>query len=463
MFDVVFLSRLQFALNITYHYLFPPMTIGLGWILIVIEGMYLKTKDVKYKHMVIFWTKIFSLFFAMGVATGFVQAFSFGNNWSQFSKFTGNIFGALLAAEGIFAFFLEAGFLGVMLFGWDKVKPWFHYLATILVSLGATFSAIWIVMANSWMQTPAGYKIIGEGIFQRAVITNLWEIYLNPSFASRVIHVLLGCGILAIFLLLSVSAYYLLKRMHVEFARFTMKFSLYAALLFLILQLISGDQSSGVVAKHQPLKLAAMEGVFETEPGTPFSVIGWVDMKNEKVHGIFIPGLLSLLTFRNLHEAVQGLNEFPRENWPWVPGVFYSFKTMIYSWGAMMLYAITGLILMRKNRIEKHRWFLWLAVFSILFPYLANTAGWFTAELGRQPWIVYNVLKTTMGHSRVLSSEQVLGSLIMFTTIYILMSSLFAFLLNHKIQHGPEQPKIQDQDVQYRDPFLLNKKPQAEK
>lgn len=453
MLDVVLLSRIQFALNITYHYLFPPMTIGLGWILIVLEGLYLKTRDEKYKHMVMFWTKIFSLFFAMGVATGFVQAFSFGNNWSQFSKFTGNIFGALLAAEGIFAFFLEAGFLGVMLFGWDRVRPGVHYLATIMVSLGATFSAIWIVMANSWMQTPAGYKIIGEGALQRAVITNLWEIYLNPSFAARVIHVLLGCGIVAIFLLVSIAAFYLLRRKHLEFAHFTMKLSLFGGLLFLLFQLVSGDQSSRGVAKHQPLKLAAMEGVFETRPATPFSVIGWIDMEEEKVHGIFIPGLLSLLTFRDLSEAVQGLNDFPRENWPWVPGVFYSFKTMIYSWGAMMFIVLTGLILMRRGKIEKHRWFLWIAVFSIALPYLANTAGWFTAELGRQPWLVYNVLRTTMGHSKVLSGEQVLGSLIMFTVIYVLMSFLFFFLLNLKIQQGPKQAEIKDKDAQYRDPF----------
>lgn len=459
MLDVVLLSRIQFALNISYHYLFPPMTIGLGWILIVMEGIYLKTGEIKYKHMVIFWTKIFSLFFAMGVATGFVQAFSFGNNWSQFSKFTGNIFGALLAAEGIFAFFLEAGFLGVMLFGWNKVKPWFHYLATILVSLGATFSAIWIVMANSWMQTPAGYKIIGEGAYKRAVITNLWEIYFNPSFAPRVIHVLLGCAIVAIFLVMSISAYYLLRREHLQFARFNMKFSLYAAVIFLTLQLLSGDQSSMQVADHQPLKLAAMEGVFETRPSTPFSVIGWVDMKNERVRGLFIPGLLSLLTFHDLNEAVQGLNDFPKENWPWVPGVFYSFKTMVYCWGAMMFVALSGLILLRRNRIENTRWFLWIAVFSILFPYLANTAGWFTAELGRQPWIVYNVLKTSMGHSKVLSGGQVLGSLIMFTAIYTLMSFLFFFLLNHKIRQGPEQAVVKDKDAQYRDPFLRKKQP----
>ena len=182
--DPLFLSRIQFALNISFHYLFPPMTIGLCWLIVIFEGMYLRTNKRSYQQMAQFWTKIFSLFFAMGVATGFVQIFAFGNNWSQFSKFVGDVFGSVLAAEGVFAFFLEAGFLGFMLFGWNRVKPWFHYLSTILVTLGATLSAIWIVMANSWMQTPSGYKVIGKGREQRAIITNLWEVYFNPSFVE---------------------------------------------------------------------------------------------------------------------------------------------------------------------------------------------------------------------------------------------------------------------------------------
>jgi len=458
--DVVLLSRIQFALNISFHYLFPPMTIGLSWMLILMEGFYMKTKDVKYKNMVMFWTKIFALFFAMGVATGFVQVFAFGNNWSQFSKFAGNVFGALLAAEGIFAFFLEAGFLGIMLFGWDRVKPWLHYLSTILVSLGATFSATWIVMANSWMQTPAGYKIIGEGAQQRAVITNLWDVYFTPSFLSRLGHVLLGCGIVGIFFILSISAYYLLKRRHLEFARFNIKLSLVVAMVFLLLQLWSADSSARGVARDQPVKLAAMEGIFETKPYTPFSLIGWVDMNDEKVYGISIPGLLSFLTYHDFKQAVKGLNEFPQENWPWVPAVFYSYRTMIYAWGAMMLYAIVGLILLRKNRIENCRWFLWLTIFSIIFPYLANTAGWFTAELGRQPWIVYNVLRTTGGHSNVVSASQVLGSLVMFISIYTLMSALFIFLLNEKIQHGPVTDE-ERKDIQYRDPFKSGKREES--
>lgn len=451
--DVTMLARIQFGFTAAFHYLFPPMTIGLSWMLIIIEGLYIKTGKEIYKQMAQFWIKIFALFFAMGVATGFVLVFAFGNNWSTFSKFVGDVFGTLLAAEGIFAFFLEGGFLGIMLFGWDRVKPWVHYLSTVLVSFGATFSAIWIVMANSWMQTPAGYKIIGEGANKRAVITSLWDVYFNPSFLDRLTHVLLGCWLVGIFLMVSVSAYYMVRKRHLEFSRFTLKLSLATGFVALVLQLISADSTARGVAKYQPTKLAAMEAVYETKEYTPFTVIGIVDAENEKVYGISIPGLLSFLTHHNFKQAVIGLNEFPKEDWPHVPSVFYTYHAMVYAWGAMMLYAIVGLILWKRKRLENASWFLWLAVFSVFFPYLANTAGWFTAELGRQPWIVYNVMRVVEGASKVVTREQVVGSLIMFSVVYSVMFVLFIFLLNRKIQHGPTEEKTSPDDTHFRDPY----------
>ncbi len=452
--DVFLLSRIQFAFTISFHYLFPPMSIGISWMIVVMEGMFLWTKKEKYREMTKFWTKIFGLFFAMGVATGFVQVFAFGNNWSSFSKFVGNVFGTLLAAEGVFAFFLEAGFIGIMLFGWDKVKPWFHYLSTILVTLGATFSATWIVFANSWMQTPAGFKIIGEGANKRAVITNLWDVYFTPSSMIRLGHVLLGCALMGTFLLLSVSAFYLVKRRHLEFARFTLKFSLVCSMVGLLLQLWSADSSARCVGKYQPVKLAAMEGVFETKEHTPFSLIGIVDMENETVKGISIPSLLSFLVYHNFTEAVKGLNEYPKENWPNVPAVFYTYRTMVYAWGAMMLYACFGLFFWWRKKLETQRWYLWLTVFSVFFPYIANLAGWFTAELGRQPWIVYNVMRTYEGLSKVVGAGQVLGSIIMFIVIYAMLGSLFVFLLNRKIHAGPVDEILNQEDKHYRDPYL---------
>ena len=453
--DVTMLSRIQFALNITFHYLFPPMTIGLAWVIIIMEGLYLKTKKKEYYKITSFLVNIFGLFFAMGVATGFVQLFAFGNNWSQFSKFVGNVFGSLLAAEGVFAFFMEAGFLGIMIFGWTKVKPFTHYLATIMVGLGATFSATWIVMANSWMQTPAGYKIIGEGIHRRAVITDLWQVYFSPSFLTRLGHVLLGCLLMGIFLVISISAYYVLKNKHQIFGRKMLKSGLVAAFVVLILQLWSADSSARVVAKHQPVKFAAMEAVFETQPNTPMSIIGIVDMKGEKVYGVSIPSLLSLLTYHNLHQAVPGLNEFPKEDWPHVPTVFYSYRIMIYSWGAMLLVSILGLCFWKS--IERRKWLLWCAMFSMMFPYFANIGGWYTAEVGRQPWIVQGVMRTAQGVSRVIHRSDVIASLIMFIIMYSMMGTLFVYLLNKKIQKGPVFDE--DSSSEYRDPFLeLNKK-----
>lgn len=448
--DVLLLSRLQFALNISFHYLFPPMSIGLVWYIVFTEAIYLKTRSKTHLNTVKFWTKIFSLFFVMGVATGFVQIFSFGNNWSQFSKFVGNVFGAVLAAEGIFAFFLEAGFIGFMLFGWDRISPVFHFISSVLVATGATMSAFWIVAANSWMQTPAGFKVVGTGLYQRAVITNLFDVFFNPSFLTRFGHVLLGCALLSCFLVLSVSSYYLLKEKHLDFARYNMKLGLVLAIVTLLLQSWSADSTSRGVVRDQPIKLAAMEGVFETTEYAPFSVIGVIDMKSEKVIGLKIPGLLSLLSFHNLKTPVKGLKEYARQDWPTnIPGVYYCYHLMIYGWGAMMIGAIWGLIAWKRGRLENARILLWFLVFSVFFPYLSNITGWFVAEMGRQPWIVYGVLRVHQAVSQVLSASQVLASLVMFIVIYSMLGTLFVFLLNRKIQHGPDDSVLLD-DVHFR-------------
>ena len=452
--NAVDLARLQFAFTASVHYLFPPMSIGLGLIIVILEGIYLAKKNEFYLELAKFWTKIFALFFVMGVVTGFVQVFAFGNNWSQYSRFVGDVFGSILAAEGIFAFFLEAGFIGVMLFGWNKVKPWFHYLSTILVALGATFSATWIVMANSWMQTPDGYQIVGEGIFRRAVITDIWKVYFNPSFFDRIVHVLLGCWILGAFLLLSVSAYYMLKKKYANQGKFGLKLGLSLATIFLLLQLWSADSTARGVLKNQPIKLAAMEGVFKTETPSAFCVFGWPLPGEGKTIGLKIPGFLSILSYRDLSQGVKGLEEFPKEEWPNVLWVFQSYHVMIYCWGIMMFLAILGIIFWPKNRLENKRWFLWLLVFSVFLPYVANIAGWFTAELGRQPWIVQGILRTADAASRVVSSADIITSLIMFLCIYGMLISLFFFLLNRKIKHGPVSISNEPDDAHYRDQFL---------
>ncbi|MBJ7449591.1 MAG: cytochrome ubiquinol oxidase subunit I [Parachlamydiales bacterium] len=443
------LSRIQFALNISFHYIYPPLSIGLGIALVIMEGMYVKTGKKLYEELAKFWTKIFALIFAMGVATGLVQVFGFGTNWARYSRFVGDVFGSALGAEGVFAFFMESGFLGIMLFGWDRIHKGLHYFATICVCIGAHFSAVWIIVANSWMQTPAGYKIEGEGEMAHAVITDFWAMVFNPSSVDRLCHTIIGCWLAGAFLVISVSAFYMLKKRHMAHAQVSMKVGLWMALAAVILQLISADSTARGVSVNQPIKLAAMEGVYDTNPYTPMNVFGWVDTKTGKVEGLQIPGLLSFLTYRNFETPVRGLNEFPKEDWPMIQPVFQFYHLMIAMYGLMCLAVAVGFFLWKRKKLAHNKWVLRFLVGSVAFPQIANQAGWFTAEMGRQPWIVYGVMRTSEGVSRNLSSAQVIGSITMFVFIYILIFSLFIYLLNHKIHAGPsdaanEEPVYSD-------------------
>lgn len=447
--DPLTLSRIQYGLTSAFHYLYPPMSIGIGLILVIMEGLYLKTKLPKYKEMTIFWIRIFALTFALGVATGLVQVFGFGTNWAKYSRYVGDVFGGVLASEGIFAFFLESGFLGILLFGWDRVSRRLHYFSTICVCLGAHFSAVWIVIANSWMQTPVGYAIEQTATGPRAVTTDFWQVIFNPSAMDRLCHVIFGCWLTGAFFVLSVGAYYLLKKRHTEAAKSMVHIGLVIAFVVLVLQLISGDRSARLVAKYQPAKLAAFEGVFKTEEKTPISIIGWVDAKNETVHSIKIPGALSLLTYHDINKPVTGLDQIPKDEWPNVAAVFQTYHLMIFMWGFMFLIAILGLIFWKRKTLENKKWLLKVMIISVAFPHIAQQAGWFSTEMGRQPWIVWKLLRTSEGVSSGLVTGQVVGSISMFVVIYILLFSLFIFLLDRKIKHGPESGDL-EQDLVYR-------------
>lgn len=448
--DVLFLSRIQFALHTAFHYIYPPISIGLGIMLVVMEGMYLKTRDVKYKHMTSFWIKIFALTFALGVATGLVQTFAFGTNWARYSRFVGDVFGSALAAEGMFAFFLEAGFMGILLFGWDRVGPKLHYFSTICVCLGAHFSAVWIIVANSWMQTPAGYRIVETEMGPRAEVTEFWSMVFNPSTLDRLTHVILGCWLTGAFFVISVAAYYLLKGRYTKIARSMMRIGLSFAMISLVLQLISGDSSARLIAKYQPAKLAAFEGIYKTEPATPISIVGWVDGKTEEVHSIKIPGGLSFLTYRDLATPVTGLDKIPRDEWPNVPLVFQTYHIMVFMWAIMFLIAFLGFFYWKKDSLQNQRWLLWPMVFSVGLPHIAQQCGWISTEVGRQPWIVWKVLRTSDGVSTAIVKEQVFGSITMFVVIYTLLFILFLFLLDRKIKHGPEEVRSKHEDLIYQ-------------
>ena len=409
--DVLTLSRIQFAATVSFHYIYPPLSIGLGVALVIMETLWLRTGKPIYHQMARFWTKVFALTFAIGVATGIVLEFEFGTNWATYSRYVGDVFGSALAAEGIFAFFLESGFLAVLLFGWNKVSRPVHYFATWMVCLGAHFSAVWIIVANSWQQTPAGYMIEETEFGPRAVITDFWAMVFNPSSMERLAHTLCGCWQAGAFLVISVSAWFLLKRRHEEFARQSLKVGLSIAMAASILQIVTGHESAMGVIKNQPVKMAAFEGHYETGE-LPMYVGGWVD-------------------------------EYPPEDRPPVNMVFQFYHGMIAIGFGLVTIALVGIVQWWRGKLFNQRWLLWIMVFSVLGPQLANQLGWFAAEVGRQPWVVYGLLRTSEGLSASVKANAVLASLIMFTIIYLLLFAVFVYLLNDKIKHGPDAADLE--------------------
>ncbi len=435
--NTLWLSRVQFGLTISFHYLFPPLSIGLGVMMVVMEAMYLKTRNKIYESMARFWTRIFALTFGLGVATGIVMEFEFGTNWANYSRFVGDVFGAPLASEGIFAFFLESGFLAVLLFGWDRIGPKTHFFSTIMVSFGSIFSALWINVANSWMQTPAGFHLVLHNGVLRAQITNFWQVVLNPSTVDRLVHVLLGALMSGAFLVLSVGAYYVLKRRHEDFGQRCVKIALIAAVIGSLAQLISGDFNAKMIGKYQPAKLAAFEGHFPADAPAGMSLFGWVDSKTQTVYGPRIPGMLSWLMYYNTKAPVIGLDHFPPALRPPVNPVFQSYHAMVTIGMALIFITLLGVFYLWRGTLFQKRWLLWVFVISVVGPELANELGWFSAEVGRQPWIVYGIMKTSQGVSPHLAAGEVLASIIMFGIMYVLLGALFIFLMNRKIQQGP--------------------------
>ncbi len=437
--NALMLSRIQFGLTISFHYIFPPMSIGLAAIMTIMEALYLKTRDKTYERMARFWTRIFALTFGLGVATGIVMEFEFGTNWAAYSRFVGDIFGAPLASEGIFAFFLESGFLALLLFGWDRVGPKMHFFSTLMVSLGSIFSAVWINVANSWMQTPAGFKIVKmpDGNV-RAKLVNFWAVVLNPSTLDRLGHVLLGAFLTGAFLVLSVSAYYVLKRQHEEIARRAIKIGLVVAVVCSLAQLLSGDINAKMIGKYQPAKLAAFEGHFPAHAPAAMSLFGWVDVARQQVMGLKVPGMLSWLMYYNTKAPVTGLDAFPRTDWPPVNPVFQSYHLMVAIGMALIGISLLGAFFWWRNSLFRQRWLLWIFVFAVVGPLAANELGWFSAEVGRQPWIVYGVMRTSAGVSPNVPAGEILASTILFAFMYVLLGALFIFLMHRKIIAGPE-------------------------
>ncbi|NEW80018.1 MAG: cytochrome ubiquinol oxidase subunit I [Gelidibacter sp.] len=444
--DVEILARIQFAFTIAFHYIYPPLSIGIGLIMVIMEGLYLKTGKKEYEVLTKFWLKIFAIIFGIGVATGIIMEFEFGTNWAVYSRYVGDIFGSALAAEGLFAFGLESTFLGILIFGWNRVSPKVHFISTIGVFLGSMFSAVWIVVANSWQQTPAGYHIVGEGFYARAEVTDFWAMVFNPSSVDRIIHVWQGAFLAGAFMVLSVHAYYIRKGKFVEISKIAFKIALVVATVVSFTQLISGHSSADGVAVNQPAKLAAMEGHYEKSAPADLYLFGWVDNEKQEVTGFGVPGGLSFLVHQDFKAPITGLNAFPKEDRPGQVNAVFQFYHIMVSIG-MFLIAISfyACFLWWRGKLFETKWLMWIFSFSVLLPQIANQVGWFTAEMGRQPWIVYGHLRTSEGFSQEVSANQILFSLILFLVVYALLFVLFLYSLNKKIKHGPYDDKSQNQ------------------
>jgi len=437
--DVEILSRIQFAFTIAFHYIYPPLSIGIGLIMVVFESIYIRTKKKEYEVLAKFWTKIFAITFGIGVVTGIVMEFEFGTNWATYSRYVGDIFGSALAAEGIFAFALESSALGVLLFGWNRVKPWVHLVATLAVFLGSMFSAVWIVIANSWQQTPAGYHIVGEGMRAKAEIVDFWAMVFNPSSVDRLTHVWLGAFLSGTFLILSVHAYYILKGRYVVLSKKAFKITLIVATISSLAQLFTGHQSAEGVSENQPAKLAALEGHFEVKAPADLYLFGWVDKENQEVTGLKVPGGLSFMIHQDFSTPITGLNAFPEEDRPsQVNAIFQFYHIMVAIGMFLIVLSLFAVWRWKRGKLFDKKWLLWTFVFTALLPQIANQFGWFAAEMGRQPWVVYGLLRTSDALSKSVQANQVLFSLILFFIVYFILFLLFVYLMNKKIQSGPE-------------------------
>ena len=435
--DAVMLARIQFAFTVGYHFIFVPISIGVGLMVVVAERRYYKSGIPADKAASNFWIKLFTATFAIGVATGLTMEFAFGTNWAEYSRFVGNIFGAPLAAEGLVAFFLESTFLGVLLFGRKRVSRRFYYVAAWLVWIGSVLSALWILIANSWMQTPAGYKIENG----RAVLTSFFGAALNPSTAPRFVHTVAAALITGCFVAAGVCAYYMLKKRHLRFARTAMLWAISVGLVVSIAMPFLGHWGALVVAEHQPIKMAAFENVTDTEDGATLWLAGWLSKEADgtyDTHGIGIPNGLSLILHLNPDARVTGYTDVPQADRPPIPVVFQSYHLMIALGMFFALVFLVSVIMHILGRLEKARWLQWVLIACIPLALLASNLGWMSAEVGRQPWVVQGVMRTTDAVSPLVSSGQIWTTLGLFGLIYLVLFVAWLRIFVGIIKKGPE-------------------------
>jgi cytochrome d ubiquinol oxidase subunit I len=438
------LSRIQFAFTIGYHYLFPQLTMGLALLLVILKALYLRTKDERFNTASRFWAKLFATTFIMGVVTGIPMEFQFGTNWSRFSAYAGDIIAQTLAMEGAFAFFLESAFLGIFLFGEQIFGQKMHMFSAVMVWLGTWASGGFIIASNAWMQHPVGYTIVGNKLH----ISNYWEVLFNPWIIPQFMHTMGGAVVTGSFFMAGLGAYYLLAKRHVEYGRIFITLGVIVGLISSVLQLYpSGDLEGSQVTEHQPVKLAAMEGLFKTEQPAGIIILGQPDVDNQTLDNpVIVPGVLSFLTYRHWSAEVKGLNAFPRDQWPDNINLLYYTYHIMVGLGTFFI-AIMGLGFLLwwwKRRLYETRWMLWIIMLATPFPFISNTAGWFTTELGRQPWIIFGLLHTAQGSSAHVSSGNILFTLLGFMGMYLLLGLLYVILMTFDGLRGPVSAEAKD-------------------
>ncbi|MEN8120946.1 MAG: cytochrome ubiquinol oxidase subunit I [Bacteroidota bacterium] len=437
--DALLYDRLQFAFTITFHYIFPQLTMGLSFLIVLMKGIYLKTGNEIYNKAAKFWSKIFAVNFVMGVVTGIPMEFQFGTNWAKFSELTGNVIGQTLAMEGMFAFFLESTFLGLFLFGEKLIGKKLHFASALMLFIGTQASGLFIIATHSWMQNPVGYEILANGKF---VLDNFSDLFLNPWLWPSYLHNQAASMVTATFVVSGIGAFYFLDGKHPEFGKLFIKMGIITGSISVILLIFPfGDLLAKQVATKQPITLAAMEGLFETKEGAPMVLIGQPNMKERKIdNSIEVPYVLSLLTYNRWNAEIKGLNDYDEDLWPTnVPGLYYAYHMMIGLGTIFLAIMLLSAFFLWKKRFYEQKWLMWILMFSIPFPYIANIAGWYVSELGRQPWLVYNLLRTSDGISPAVSAGNALFTLLGFVGLYFLLGVLFLLLVGKIINIGPGQ------------------------
>ena len=432
--DALLLARIQFAFTIGFHFLFPAMTLGTALVILISETLHLVKKDDVYRRITDFFARLLGLIFVVGAATGIVMEFSFGTNWSEYSRAVGDIFGPILAAEGVIAFFLESVFVGVLIFGRKRVSPKVYWLAALLVFIGGHLSAFWIVVANSWMQTPAGYEINSAG---KIFLTSFQNAVFNPSTIVRFTHTVLASWVTCAIMVSGIAGYYVRKGLHDQTARTMLKLGIILFAVTPLVQLGAAHAHAIQVINTQPVKAAAMEGHFHTTRGADIYVLGYVDAANEKTYGLSIPKGLSFLYNFDFNSEIKGLNDYPKDNWPPLNLVFQSYHIMVGLGMIFIALGLLGALLLWTGKIYTAKWYLFLLPFLIPLPHVAHETGWITAEVGRQPWIIYGLMKTAAASSVVVSAGELIFSLAMFTLVYLLLFVMFILLFVKIIKQGP--------------------------